>query len=117
MSDESGDAESADAVKAGAEQFQQAALDALAAARAMIDAAESIVKEPGAVESLVVTITDLARTGTEAVSKMAADAGFGRPSTQAPRRSADVPDPGGDGAPAPRDDDVADGGFESIDLS
>lgn len=94
-SDHEPEGDGTDAVSAGVEQFQKAALDALHAARAMLDAAESIVKEPRAVESLLGTVGDLARTATETVAGFAAGA-----------------------ARAASGDDEADdeGGYETIDV-
>lgn len=62
----------ADAVQAGIEQFQRAALDAIRAGRAMLDAAESVLQDPKAAESVVRSVSSVARTATEAVSGFAA---------------------------------------------
>jgi len=64
----------ADPLQAGLEQFQRAALEAIRAGRAMLDAAESMVQDPRAAESLVRTVTDVARTAGEAVAGFAARA-------------------------------------------
>lgn len=61
-----------DAVQAGIEQFQRAALEAIRAGRAMLDAAESVLQDPKAAESVVRSVGDVARTATEAVSGFAA---------------------------------------------
>lgn len=70
--DGDGDAPPADPVQAGLEQFQRAALEAIRAGRAMLDAAETMIQEPGAAEQLVRTVGSVARTATEAVSGFAA---------------------------------------------
>lgn len=88
-----------DDLSAGVEQFQKAALDALAAARAMLDAAETIVKEPGAVESLFGTIGEAARSATHTV------AGFAAGAAQAARARHHDEDTDDDGT-----------GFEHIDI-
>lgn len=90
-----------DEVSAGIEQFQKAALDALAAARAMLDAAETIVSEPKAVEALIGTIGDAARTATHTLAGFAAGAAQ---AATARRHDGDEPD----------DDDGH--GFEHIDI-
>ena len=53
---------------------QRAALDALSAARAMIDAAEAMVGDPAVVESVLGSVTDLARQAAETVGGFAAGA-------------------------------------------
>lgn len=78
------------------DQLQAAALDAVRAARALLDAAESVIKDPAAIESMVETVTHLARSAGETVVGFAAGA-----------RDATTGDPG-----AP--DDEADGGYERI---
>jgi hypothetical protein len=70
--DGTGDAPAPDPVQAGLEQFQRAALEAIRAGRAMLDAAETMIQEPGAAEQLVRTVGSVARTATEAVSGFAA---------------------------------------------
>jgi hypothetical protein len=70
--DDTSDAPPADPVQAGLEQFQRAALEAIRAGRAMLDAAETMIQEPGAAEQLVRTVGSVARTATEAVSGFAA---------------------------------------------
>lgn len=62
----------ADAVQTGIEQFQRAALEAIRAGRAMLDAAESVLQDPKAAESVVRSVGSVARTATEAVSGFAA---------------------------------------------
>lgn len=54
------------------EQFQRAALDAVRAARALLDAAESVIQEPAAIDAMVKTVTSVARSATEAVAGFAA---------------------------------------------
>lgn len=62
----------ADAVQSGIEQFQRAALEAIRAGRAMLDAAETVLQDPKAAESVVRSVGSVARTATEAVSGFAA---------------------------------------------
>ncbi len=59
----------------GVDQFQRAALDAVRALRAMLDAAETVIADPAAVESVVRTVTSMARTAGETVVGFAAAAG------------------------------------------
>lgn len=61
----------ADAVQAGIEQFQRAALEAIRAGRAMLDAAETVLQDPKAAESVVRSVGSVARTASEAVSGFA----------------------------------------------
>ena len=92
-----------DAAAAGVEQFQKAALDAVRAARAMLDAAESVIKDPAALDSVVRTMATLARSAGETVVGFAAGAsGAGR-----------AADPDGDEAGGGSADDP-DTGFERI---
>ncbi|MDZ7673695.1 MAG: hypothetical protein U5K30_01285 [Acidimicrobiales bacterium] len=79
------------------EQLQRAALDAVDAARAMLDAAESMIRDPAAVEAVVNTVTAVARQAGDAVAGFAAGT--------ATTADADAADDG---------DDEADGGFERI---
>lgn len=92
-----------DAVQAGVEQLQRAALEAIRAGRALLDAAESVLQDPGAAEAVVRSVGSVARNASEAV------VGFtsGRRPTA---RTGDGPD--GEDAGAP-DDDPPDG-FERI---
>jgi hypothetical protein len=90
-----------DPVAAGLEQFQRAALEAIRAGRAMLDAAESMLQDPRAAETVVRTVGAVARAATETVAGFAA----GRA-----RGADDEPDDG----PGARDDDPPDGGFERI---
>ena len=60
----SGDPDHADAVQAGLEQFRRAALEAIRAGRTMLDAAESIVRDPQAAEAVIRTVGGVARTAT-----------------------------------------------------
>ena len=57
---------------AGVEQLQRAALEAVQAARAVLDVAESMIREPAAVEALVQTVSAMARTATESFAGFAA---------------------------------------------
>lgn len=66
--------DSDDALAAGVEQFQRAALEALRAARSMLDAAESIVQDPKAIESVISSVAGLARDATSAVAGFATGA-------------------------------------------
>jgi len=61
----------ADPVQAGIDQFQRAALEAIRAGRAMLDAAESILQDPAAAETVVRTVGAVARNATEAVAGFA----------------------------------------------
>jgi len=75
MTDDADDAPGRDdPLQAGLEQFQRAALEAVRAGRAMLDAAESMLQDPKAAEHLVRTVGDVARTATEAVAGFAARA-------------------------------------------
>ncbi|WP_436795607.1 hypothetical protein [Actinospongicola halichondriae] len=56
---------------AAVEQFQRAALDAVRAARALLDAAESVIQEPAAIEAMVRTVTSVAKTASDAVAGFA----------------------------------------------
>ena len=106
MQDEDGpDQPTDDAAAAGVEQFQKAALDAVRAARAMLDAAESVIKDPAALDSVVRTMTTMARSAGETVVGFAANA------SNAARAAS-----GTDDRPEPRrdDGDEPDGGFERI---
>ncbi len=82
---------------AAVEQFQRAALDAVRAARALLDAAESVIQEPAAIEAMVKTVVSVAKSASDVV------AGFA-PSPP------DAADDDGDGGP----DDGPDDGFEHI---
>ncbi len=93
----------ADAVQTGIEQFQRAALEAIRAGRAMLDAAESVLQDPKAAESVVRSVGSVARTATEAVSGFAA--GRWNPS---PRPDRDDQHPADDDEADPPD------GFERI---
>ncbi len=101
-----------DAVRAGLEQFQRAALDAVRAARTMLEAAEAVLQDPAAAKAIADTVTAFGRTATEAVAGFAAS---WPPPTG--RRSADDQDPVApqDGASGSGNhDDGPDGGFERI---
>ena len=83
---------------AAAEQFRQAALEAVRAARAMLDAAEAVIRDPATLDSVVRTVAGVARTATETVSGFAAGAASGHA-----RREEEQPTPGA--ADPPDDDD------------
>lgn len=87
----------------GVEQFQRAALDAVRAARAMLDAAETMIKDPATLETVVRTAAGIARTATETVAGFAAGAADAGP----PGTNRDDADDRSDGDGDP-------GGFESI---
>jgi hypothetical protein len=91
-----------DPMQVGIEQFQRAALEAIRAGRAMLDAAESVLQDPKAAESVIRSVGSVARTASEAVSGFTA----GRWSTGQP--AADQADEGGGDDPEPPD------GFERI---
>lgn len=97
-------ASGADAVQSGIEQFQRAALDAIRAGRAMLDAAESVVQDPLAAESVVRSVGSVARTATDALSGFAA----GRWNTARSETDGARTDPDEDGEPDPPE------GFERI---
>jgi cytochrome c5 len=85
----------------GFEELQRAALEAVRAARAVLDAAESIVRDPAALESIVHSVTSVARSAGEVVIGFASGAAHAAGSDGAP--------------PTGRDrDDGPDGGFERI---
>lgn len=60
-----------DPMAAGLEQFQRAALEAIRAGRAMLDAAETMLQDPKAAEHLVRSVSDVARAATETVAGFA----------------------------------------------
>ena len=84
----------------GVEQFQHAALEAVRAARAMLDAAETAIRDPAALEAVIRTAAGMARTATETVAGVAAAA------------LRDV-DPAGR-SEAEQDPDDPDGGYHDI---
>lgn len=94
----------ADPVQAGIQQFQRAALEAIRAGRAMLDAAESVLQDPDAAESVVRSVGAVARNATEAVAGFAA----GRWPTAAPSPSGD------EHADADDEDEGPPDGFERI---
>lgn len=97
-----GDDQRGGAADAAFDQFQRAALDAVKAARAMLDAAETMIKDPAAIEAVVHAATSFARTAGETVVGFAAGAAGARPpGTHAPTEHDDG-------------DDGDDGGFERI---
>ena len=80
---------------AAAEQFRQAALEAVRAARAMLDAAEAVIRDPATLDSVVRTVAGVARTATETVSGFAAGAASGharRDEDQTTREPSDASD-------------------------
>lgn len=93
-----------DPVQVGIEQFQRAALEAIRAGRAMLDAAESVLQDPKAAESVVRSVGSVARTATGAFSGFAAG------------RWAPWHEQSGDAEAPPTDDGPDDGpdGFERI---
>lgn len=100
----------AESLTPGFEQLQRAALEAVHAARAVLDVAESMIREPAAVEAMINTVSAMARTATESFSGFASGMAANRP---------DRPD-----RPAPHDPDKAhdpddepdDGTYQRIDL-
>lgn len=84
---------------AAAEQFRQAALEAVRAARAMLDAAETVIRDPATLETVVRTVAGVARTATETVSGFAAAAasGHARRDDDQPTRDASDPTDDDDG--------------------
>ncbi len=94
----------ADPVQTGIDQFQRAALEAIRAGRAMLDAAESILQDPAAAETVVRTVGAVARNATEAVAGFAS----GRWPVPAADEGAEVDDG--------TDEDPPDG-FERISVS
>lgn len=69
----------ADLGSAAVEQFQRAALDAVKAARALLDAAESVIQEPAAIEAMVKTVTSVAKSASEVVAGFAANGASSSP--------------------------------------
>jgi hypothetical protein len=65
------DGDAADPVRTGIDQFQRAALEAIRAGRAMLDAAESILQDPAAADAVVRSVGTVARNATEAVAGFA----------------------------------------------
>jgi hypothetical protein len=78
---------------AAAEQFRQAALEAVRAARAMLDAAEAVIRDPSTLDSVVRTVAGVARTATETVSGFAAGAASGRARRDEGETSGEAGDP------------------------
>lgn len=60
-----------DPVQAGLEQFQRAALDAVRAARSMLEAAEAVLQDPEAARVVADTVSSFARNATETVADFA----------------------------------------------
>lgn len=83
-----------DSHNASLDQLQRAALEAIKAARGVLDAAEKLVADPKAAEAVVRTVADAARHAGEAVTGLAARA---RPPATDDDRSDDPDDdpPGG----------------------
>lgn len=61
-------------VQAGMEHLQRAAREAIAAGRALLDAAEDLVDDPRAVAGVLETLTSLVERGRSAAAGGAADA-------------------------------------------
>ena len=91
---------------AAAEQFQHAALEAVRAARLMLDAAERVIRDPSSLEPMIRGAAGVARTATETVAGFAAAAGT--PQAQRTRTRAD------EGSDDPDDPDE---GYEPISVS
>lgn len=85
-----------DPVQAGIEQFQRAALEAIRAGRAMLDAAESVLQDPNAAEAVVRSVGNVARNATEAFAGFASG---GWPSARPSDDPADAGDDACDGDP------------------
>src|SRR5690606_37895030 len=64
----------AEGLSPGLEHLQHAALEAVRAARVLLDAAEAALRDPAALDSVVRTAAGVARTATEAVAGFAAGA-------------------------------------------
>lgn len=78
--------------------FQRAALDALAAARALLDATEAVIRRPDALEQVVTTVNGVARLAADAASRLVADATAATSGTGgASSASDDEPGPSGSG--------------------
>lgn len=93
----------------GVEAFQQVALEAVRAARAMLDAAESMIRDPATLESVISTVAGVARSATGAVVD------FTTAAAPDSRRGADPSDGEVDpDDPAEPDDPDEPGGYESI---
>lgn len=92
-----------DPLQAGLEQFRRAALDAVRAARAMLDAAEAVLEDPATVDTVARTVSSAARSATDVF------AGFAPPDPSRPATAPDESD-GETGA----DTDGTDGGVERI---
>ncbi len=90
-----------DALGVGVEQFQRAALDAVRAVRAVLDAAETVLREPETVKAVVDTMGAMARTATELLTQS-----VGAAATGSGAHADDAAHPG-------RDDEPGDG-FERI---
>lgn len=89
----------------GLEPLQQAALEAVRAARSLLDAAESVLRDPAALDSVVRTAAGVARAATETV------AGFAGAANRAASGT-----PGSDPDGAAPDDDFSDDdtGYQDI---
>jgi hypothetical protein len=88
----------------GAEQFQRAALDAVRAARALLDAAEKVLADPAALDSVIRAAAGMARSATDTV------AGFASAAAPSARGTDGPPDAPGEDRAEPEEP----GGFESI---
>lgn len=103
----------AESLTPGVEQLQRAALEAVHAARAVLDVAESMIREPAAVEAMINTVSAMARTATESFSGFAS----GMAANQASRHGARENDePHGSDVDPESDDDPDDGTYQRIDL-
>ena len=80
----------AESLTPGVEQLQRAALEAVQAARAVLDVAESMIREPAAVEALINTVSAMARTATESFSGFASGMAA---NWQAPHETHETHDP------------------------
>lgn len=97
----------AESLTPGVEQLQRAALEAVHAARAVLDVAESMIREPAAVEAMINTVSAMARTATESFSGFAS----GMAANRTPRDAASEHDEAHGS-----DDDPDDGTYQRIDL-
>lgn len=92
------------AVAAGVDHLQRAAHEALAAVRSLLDAAERVIDDPATLQAVLGTLGAVARSATETVTSMAAQA------TAAPQRADGTGSRDEGGAGGGGDD----GGFERI---
>lgn len=101
----------------GVDQLQQAALDAVAAVRALLDAAESVIRDPDAIQAVTGTIVDVANSAVEvmgdAVRRTAQGAASYGPFRSGP---ADSAEPDGEDADAAEPRPSTDGGYHGIEV-